>query len=83
VTTATTVDSKYGELKNGDKIFLQGYLFEVTNIRLADTYNIDNPKVVRFEGRCTSDERNDSIRNTGYNGGTYGAYPWVKCTIVS
>ena len=68
----------YGKLRNGSKIYIQGYLFKVTNLRRTKT-----PKgtVIRFKGVCTADERNDSIRGTMYNGGTYGAYDWVRATI--
>ena len=69
----------YGELKNGDKIYLQGKLFEVHNIRLVNGYN---GKVIRFNGYCTPDNRNNDIRKSMYNGGTYGAYTWVTCTIA-
>lgn len=72
---------RYSELKDGDRIYLQGHLFKVMNVRLVDTFSKENPKVVRFKGVCTEDKFNDDIRHTAYDGGTYGAYPWVYATI--
>ena len=34
--------------------------------------------VVRFEGRTTA----ESLQGTSYNGGTYGAYVHIPCTVV-
>lgn len=61
------------ELKNGDVVYVQGFLMTVKNVRLEKfDSSRTSPDVIRFEGVCTDDKRNDSIRRTSYNGGTYG-----------
>jgi hypothetical protein len=54
-----------------------GYEFIVTNLRIVQ---INGKPTARFEGICTDNPVNDDIKNTGYNGGTYGgnnlAYTW-------
>ncbi len=76
----------YGELKNGDKIYLQGYLFQIENITFNNPAYFggvkDNTKsVIRFTGKCTADKRNDDIRHTMYNGGVYGGADWLQATL--
>ena len=61
-----------GELqtvRNGRLVYIQGYEFIVSNCRV---HQVEGKPVLRFTGTCTPDKRNDDIRNTGYNGGTYG-----------
>lgn len=55
---------------NGDTVRIQGYEFSVTNVRIITM--ADGQEVVRFVGVCTDAKDNDPIRNTSYNGGTYG-----------
>lgn len=59
-------------------VYIQGYEFLVSNVREVIK---QGEKCVEFTATCTENERNDSIRNTGYNGGTYGGnrfsnYAW-------
>lgn len=60
-------------LSEGATVYVQGYEFTVKNLRIVDG-------VARFTGVCTDNPRNDSIRKTSYNGGTYGGnsrvYSW-------
>lgn len=82
-----TITTTYGALQNGDRVWISGYLFEVTNIRIASRKgdratmhsepNTDD--VIRFEGRCV--DAASSIAGTGYDGGTYGGYAFVPCRI--
>lgn len=60
----------------GQIVFNQGYEFIVTEPRLHKLQP-NQPKngfthQFTYKGICTADKRNDSIRNTGYNGGVYG-----------
>jgi len=77
----------YGELQNGDRIWIQGYRFTVANVRIsskASQITVGSNKepnradVIRFEGIADPDS---TIARTSYNGGTYGAYADVSCTI--
>ena len=76
----------HGELKNGDVVCVQGYWFEVVNLRIAalagdqrgvhqEPYPAD---VIRYDGYCVE---NCDIAGTSYNGGTYGAYAWVPIAV--
>lgn len=65
---------KYGDLKNGDVIYISGYTFKISNLT-------NRNGTVRFKGTLTRDARNRSMRGTMYDGGTYGAYDWVRATI--
>lgn len=69
----------FGELKNGDIIYNQGYEFIATDVRrvLLTT----GGDAIRYKGVCTDSDRNNSIRDTGYNGGTYGALAQLRTTI--
>lgn len=66
---------KTQELFEGATVWIQGYEFTVRNLRIING-------VARFEGVCTANPRNDSIRNTSYNGGNYGGnkrvYSWKE-----
>jgi hypothetical protein len=44
--------------------WVSGYEFNVTNVRSSNGNRY-------FTGTCTDNRCNDSIRNTGYNGGSY------------
>ncbi len=65
-------------LVEGGLVYISGYEFRVQNLRI-ETFP-GGELVSRFEGVCTADKRNDSIRRTGYDGGVYGgnalAYRW-------
>jgi hypothetical protein len=59
--------------KNGDVVRLHGYEFTVTNVRqYSQPVHGESFAVCRFEGVCTANRVNDTIRRTSYNGGTYG-----------
>lgn len=68
----------YGELQNGDEIYIQGYRFTVANVRISsrrgDKTSLhgepNRADVVRFE--ATTDH--DQLKHTPYNNGTYGGY---------
>ena len=63
-------------------VYIQGHEFIVSNVRVYQENGVAmNLPFVRFTGTCTDSPRNDSIRNTCYNGGTYGGnkfagYAW-------
>lgn len=65
--------TKIQPLFEGATVWVQGYEFTVRNLRIVNG-------VARFTGVCTNNPRNDSIRHTSYNGGTYGGnhliYSW-------
>lgn len=63
----------HGELKDGDRIWNSGVLFEARNVQ------IEHGNVIRYTGVIV--EGGEDIRHTGYNGGRYGAYAHVACTI--
>jgi hypothetical protein len=55
----------------GAIVNVQGYEFVASDVVWSGEDEEDGP-TVRFTGTCTEDPRNDSIRNTCYNGGRYG-----------
>lgn len=68
-----------GLVRSGEVVWNQGFEFSVSDVR----YYRDEQKateVLRFTGHCTANPVNDSIRGTGYDGGTYGwrvvSRPW-------
>lgn len=71
-----TLQKTYGALVNGDRVWIEGYLFTVTNYRIVSAsmdrvgeYGPGLP-IVRFEGRIA--DRTSALAGTGYDGGTYG-----------
>lgn len=50
----------------GGKVWVEGHEMIATNVTSRNG-------VIRFRGICTGHASNDPIRNTGYNGGTYGS----------
>lgn len=61
--------------KAGDKIWNTGHEFIVTEPMLTpipESYRSAFSHQFTYKGVCTDHECNDSIRNTGYNGGCYG-----------
>lgn len=74
----------YGEIRNGDRVRIQGYTFAVENLRIAakagEANYIHQPPhradVIRFTGRVVDPAAD--IARTGYNGGTYGGYADVR-----
>jgi len=59
--------------KDGDRVMVQGFEFIATDVRIVHDVNGQPGRAaVRFKGVCTAAACNDFIRNTGYNGGTYG-----------
>jgi hypothetical protein len=75
----------YGDLQNGDIVWICGYRFRVEDIRISSRRgekttmhgdpNTDD--VIRFKGVCVD---RCSISSTGYNGGIYGGYAFVPVT---
>ncbi len=62
----------FNTLVIGQKVFVQGYEFEVIELqgaRLAP----DGKVTEYFKGRVTDAKRNDSIRGTGF---AVGSYSW-------
>jgi hypothetical protein len=85
----TTHKITYGELQNGDQIYLCGYLFTAENVRnigpvedspgIIEQYGLD---VIRFTGRVVDGHpANEKIKGTGYDGGTYGGRCKVAITV--
>ena len=61
----------------GATVMVQGFEFTATEVRWFDETDrfsgaAKGRRCVRFNGVCTDSSRNDSIRRTGFNGGTYG-----------
>jgi hypothetical protein len=54
---------------NGDVVYIQGYEFIARDVRIVRS---SEGGLCRFEAHCTDDARNDPIRNTPYDGATYG-----------
>lgn len=73
-TPATGVAAHYHPAPTeGQIVNVEGFEMIATNVRVIDNPNTPGGgKVCRFTGTCTSDARNNSIRYTGFNGGTYG-----------
>lgn len=77
----------HGELKNGMKVWVQGHLFTVENIRVIPAAQFkpmhgghdNNENVIRFTGRI--EDEKEELYKTGYNGATYGAVASEPCTI--
>lgn len=65
---------KYGDLKNGNVIYISGHTFRISSLT-------NRNGTIRFKGALTRDSRNRSLKGTMYDGGTYGAYEWVRATI--
>lgn len=71
MTTATYKVTGGPRLTEGQIVFNQGYEFIATNVRYYDEGE-EGYENMHYVGVCTDDARNESIRHTGYNGGTYG-----------
>lgn len=56
----------------GQIVWNQGYEFIVTNVWFTPDALHPGYEIMRYTGICTAHRCNDSIRNGGYNGGTYG-----------
>lgn len=61
----TNTNKKAATMRKGDIRMVSGHEFEAVRVWVGEN------GVTYFEGRCTDSERNNSIRHTGYNGGTY------------
>jgi hypothetical protein len=73
----TTNTKRFSELQVGDLIFNHGHIFRIAEVRQP------YPGVIRYKGICTPSKRNDSIRHTGYNGGTYGGNAESLVTLAT
>lgn len=56
----------------GDTVWNSGHEFTVEAVRYYPDEEHPGYEVMRYDGRCTDRACNDSIRGTGYDGGTYG-----------
>lgn len=80
----------YGELRNGDRIWVQGVLFEVQNVRVSSrqgervTMHSEPNRVdlIRFEGAII-DDQGQRLKGTSYDGGTYGGYADRLATVLA
>lgn len=70
-------------LEEGKTVMVEGYEMIVTNLRIVeDVYSPQLPgkPIARFQGVFTDRPSNDELRNTSFNGGTYGGnhlvYTW-------
>ncbi len=70
MTTATYKVTGGPRLTEGQIVCNQGFEFVATDVRYFDEG--DGYEHMRYTGVCTDDPRNDSLRHTGYNGGSYG-----------
>jgi hypothetical protein len=76
----------YGQLVDGDIVFIQGYRFQVADIRVSSKTGEktsihgepNRADVIRFKG-IALDPR---LAKTGYNGVTYGAYADVPVEVA-
>ena len=73
----TNKEITYGEIRNGMEVYICGHLFKVSEVKTEE----DPISVVNFVGTCTDDRCNNDIRNSGYNGGTYGGGADAPCWI--
>ncbi len=73
---SVTTEKTYGDLKDGDTVFVQGIPMEVSNLHMQQ---LEGGQAVRFTG--TFDEKKHGWAR-GYSGRTYGAYPSVPCLVV-
>lgn len=55
------------DIKDGDKLWVHGYLMQVSNVRVAWT-RPDGLKVIRYEGKMVGGD----LVGSGYDGATYG-----------
>lgn len=67
----------YNDLLPGDKIWVQGELFEVTEIF---GYKNNETVIIRFKGNAVKGYNN--LIGTGFDHALYGASANVRCTIV-
>lgn len=61
------MNATYADIRNGDRVWVDGYRFTVSNVRTEPGQF--GGQVVRFEGRA---DAGADIAGTGYDGGTYG-----------
>lgn len=89
--TFQTTTTTYGNLQNGDRIFIQGYLFQISGLKVYPPSAGDNrddktkelygDHTVQFTGHVV--DPTSTIARTGYDGGAYGGAHKVPCTIVT
>ena len=70
----------YGDLRNGDIIWIAGYAMVVGNIRSYPQTD-NSPDIIRFNG--TMVDPDTDVTHTGYDGGTYGAHAEIIASIVN
>lgn len=73
-------ETKLGtELVDGDRVWVQGHPVIVRAPRVVKAH--DGVDIVRFEGEMLPLPENESLMNTGFNGGTYGQLAEMPYTI--
>ena len=66
----------YGNIKNGDQVWIQGHLFTVSDLHTETVHGLSG--VIRFTGTLPE---SDDLFHTPYNGGQYGGIISLPCTI--
>lgn len=73
------VGSVRQKVKEGGVVYVAGKEMIASNIRQVTKGGVE---CIEFKGTCTDSPRNDDIRGTGYDGGTYGGccmdYEWDR-----
>jgi hypothetical protein len=81
---AATVQITYGDLKDGDIIFVQSIPMKVSRLEAVLEVTGTPPAMIsrtRIFFTGTFDEKKYAWAK-GYSGKRYGAYDWVTCTII-
>ncbi len=80
------LQTTYGDLRNGDIVYVQGYRMRAHNVRISSRKgdkaslhsepNTDD--VIRFNGKVVDAV---DIKGTGYDNAVYGGYAFVPITV--
>ena len=71
------------DLVDGLNVYVEGYEMVVTNFHEAGKKKDTGEAIYRFNGVCTTSDRNNNIRNTSFNGGVYGAKLGVIYSVLA
>lgn len=58
--------------QEGEIVWNCGHEFVAKDVQFTPDPEHPGHEIMRYTGVCTSNACNDSIKRTGYNGGTYG-----------